>query len=223
MAKLTTSRTEYLARRERIQLAAQGRDLLVDKRTVLMREFGELSREVLTRVDDLEEAATGARSALGWAVATDGPDEVRSAAMATGAEIQVDTAMRSVAGVKLVDLAWETVARPETRRGYSMAGTTAAVEVVADGFEAVLEALLRVAALEVQLRRLAREIERTSRQVNALEEVLIPRLVRERRQIALALEEREREERFRLSRMRRVGNAARYRSRHRMGIDNATD
>lgn len=203
MAPLTTSRTEHLARRDRIQLAEQGRDLLTDKRSVLMREFGELSREVLALVADLEEAATGARTALGWALATEGPEVIRSAAMATGAEIQVDTTVRSVAGVRLVDLAWETVMRPEASRGYSVAGTTAAIDVVADGFEAVLDALLRVAAREVQLRRLAREIERTSRQINAIGEVVIPRLQRERRLIGLALEEREREERHRLGRIQR--------------------
>lgn len=203
MAPLTTSRTEYLAHRDRIQLAAQGRDLLTDKRTVLTREFGELSREALTLVATLEEAATKARTALGWALATDGPEAIRSASMATGAEVQVDTSVRSVAGVRLVDLAWEAVTRPEASRGYSLEGTTASVDTVADGFEAVLDALLRVAAQEVQLRRLARAIERTSRQINAIEEVVIPRLERERRLIGLALDEREREERHRLSRIQR--------------------
>lgn len=205
MAQLTTSRTEYLARRDRIQLAGQGRDLLIDKRMVLAREFGELSREVLSLVATLEGATTSARTALGWALAVDGPEAIRSASMATGADVQVDTSVRSVAGVRLVDLAWESVMRPETSRGYSLAGATASVDTVADGFEAVLDALLRVAAQEVQLRRLAREIKRTSRQISAIDDVVIPRLQHERRVIGLALEEREREERHRLSRIQRRG------------------
>jgi V/A-type H+-transporting ATPase subunit D len=46
MAELSATRTELLARRARIALAGQGRDLLKDKRTALMKEFGRLDDEL---------------------------------------------------------------------------------------------------------------------------------------------------------------------------------
>lgn len=49
---------------------------------------------------------------------------------------------------------------------------------------------------------MAEEIQRTSRRVNALENILIPRLVAERDYIRMVLEEREREDIFRLKRVK---------------------
>ena len=66
----------------------------------------------------------------------------------------------------------------------------------------MLDKLLEVAALELSVRRLADEIARTTRRMNALEHVVLPQLETERAHIALVLEEREMEDRVRLLRMR---------------------
>jgi V/A-type H+-transporting ATPase subunit D len=66
----------------------------------------------------------------------------------------------------------------------------------------VLDRLLEVAALELSVRRLADEIARTTRRMNALEHVVLPELEAERAHIALVLEQRELEDRVRLLRMR---------------------
>ena len=66
----------------------------------------------------------------------------------------------------------------------------------------MLEKLLDVAALELSIRRLADEIARTTRRMNALEHVVLPALETERAHIALVLEEREMEDRVRLRRAR---------------------
>ena len=72
----------------------------------------------------------------------------------------------------------------------------------------MLDRLLDVAALELSVRRLANEIARTTRRMNALEHVVVPRLEAERARIALVLEEREMEDRVRLRRMRSKGALA---------------
>ena len=68
-----------------------------------------------------------------------------------------------------------------------------------------------VAAAELSLRRLAEEISRTTRRVNALEHVVVPRLERERDAIAMVLAERELEDRVRLRRARAAGHRRRAR------------
>ena len=62
--------------------------------------------------------------------------------------------------------------------------------------------LLELATSELRLRRLVDEIGRTTRRVNALETVVIPRLESERARIQAILDERERQDRFRLKRFR---------------------
>ncbi len=95
--------------------------------------------------------------------------------------------------------------RARSSRGYSLVATSARIDSVAERFEAVLERLLAFAALELSVRRLASEIARTTRRMNALEHVVLPRLDAERAHISLVLEERELEDRVRLRRSRARG------------------
>jgi V/A-type H+-transporting ATPase subunit D len=186
-------------------LATQGRDLLKDKRAALMKEFGQLSASVVEAVEDLGRRAAESRRALLDAVSADGLHAVESAALAASGDIETHLATRSVAGVRVVELEHEPVFRPRTERGYDLLASTPSIDAAAAGFERQLDRLLDVAARELSLRRLAEEITRTTRRVNALEHVVIPQLEGERDAIQAVLDERELEDRVRLRRARAAG------------------
>jgi V/A-type H+-transporting ATPase subunit D len=209
MQQVSATRSELLARRARITLAAQGRDLLKERRSALVREFNQLGASALASIDALDRDAAAAGRLLGLAVAAHGPEPVQSAAFAAHGEVEVSLRTRSVAGVPIVEIDKEPVARARTDRGYSLAAAPARLDDVAERFEAVLDKLLELAVLELSVRRLADEIARTTRRMNALEHVVVPRLERERKHIALVLEEREMEDRVRLRRMRSRGGRQR--------------
>ena len=219
MEQVSATRTELLATRARIGLATQGRDLLVDKRNQLMREFHRSAGAVLAGSDELERAAADAARRLSWAEALDGPEQVRSASLAAGGDVFLETGVVNVMGVKVPVIERRAVGRPLTGRGYGLSSTDARVDGVADAFEAELDLLVDLAAGELRVRRLAREIGATTRRVNALEQVLIPRLRHQQRRIALVLEEREREDHFRLGRAKqhRSARAARTGPSRRSG------
>lgn len=200
--QLSVTRSELLARRARIALAQQGRDLLIEKRAALMSEFERLGASVLDALQALERHAANAERALRDAVVAEGPEPVSSAALVSGSETPLTLETRSVAGVSIVEVEHETVVRPRAGRGFSLAGTTVRTDEAAERFESVLQGVLDLAALELSLRRLAEEITRTTRRVNALEHVVVPRLEDERDFIALVLDEREAEGRMRLRRAR---------------------
>ena len=198
--RVSATRSELLARRTQIGLAVQGRDLLKEKRTALMREFNRLSADAVAAMKDLEGRAGEARASLSEAVALDGPEAVGSAALAAEGEVGVGLKSKSVAGVEIVELEHDPVGRARTDRGYSLAATTPRTDEVAESFETVLDGLLDFVAVELSLRRLAEEITRTTRRVNALEHVVVPRLEAERDYITMVLNERELENRVRLMR-----------------------
>jgi V/A-type H+/Na+-transporting ATPase subunit D len=202
MGQVSATRSELLARRARIGLATQGRDLLKERRTALVREFHRLGASALASVDALDRDAGDAGRFLGLSLAADGPEPVDSAALAAERDVELTLRTRNVAGVPVVEIENETVARARTDRGYSLAATSARIDAVAECFETVLERLLEVAALELSVRRLADEIARTTRRMNALEHVVLPGLEAERAHITLVLEEREMEDRVRLRRVR---------------------
>jgi V/A-type H+/Na+-transporting ATPase subunit D len=205
MAQVSATRSELLARRARIRLAAQGRDLLKERRSALVHEFNRLGASALASMDALDRDAADAGRFLGISVAAQGQEPVESAACAAQGEVEVSLRTRSVAGVPIVEIAKQPVARARTDRGYSLAATSARLDEVAERFEAVLDRLLDLAVLELSVRRLADEIARTTRRMNALEHVVVPRLEADRARIALILAEREMEDRVRLRRMRTRG------------------
>lgn len=202
MQSLVATRSEFLDRRRRAAFVAQGRDLLKDKRTALVREFRDHQTELLSGLDQLRSLAVAARQRLDEAVAVCGPEPLESGALAAATGIGVDVGSRTVAGVRVFDLRHDPVRRSAGTRGWATALASAHLDTVALAYEEQLERVLDLCAVEVSVRRLATEIARTTKQVNALENIVLPRLHDEARRIALTLDEREREEHARLRRAR---------------------
>jgi len=202
MASISSTRMALLARKAQITLARQGRELLAQKRTALLREFMRLASRVLIDSDALHKAAARARRALARAEALAGTEAVRSAAMATRAELALEVQATNVMGVSVPIIEQKRVTRSALGRGYCVVGTSVTIDEAASAFEAEVDSLIQLAENELRLTRLAAEIQRTSRRVNALDHVLIPRLTAERNYIQLALDERERADHFRLKRVK---------------------
>ena len=200
MATLIATRSEMLARRSRAATARRGHALLTQKRAALIAELRRVGLQAGEKRAELERIAAAARRALGWAAAIDGPHAVGSAAIAAAGAVNADVGSRSVAGVPVIELHAGRAARASTERGYAPMTSTATIERAAELFEAELDALLELVAAELNLRRLTAEVARTTRQVNALERVVIPRLAAEQRRIAATLEQRALEDRARISR-----------------------
>jgi V/A-type H+-transporting ATPase subunit D len=195
---------ELLARKAQITLARQGRELLEQKRTALMKELLKVADTVMERSDALQQAASDARQALARAEAIAGTEAVHSAAMASRAEFPLQVTTASVMGLKVPHIEQKRVARPALGRGYSVVSTSITIDEAASAFEMEVDSIIQLAESELRLTRLADEIQRTSRRLNALDHLLIPRLEAERDFIEVALDERERSDHFRLKLVKRV-------------------
>lgn len=203
MPNVSCTRMELLAHKAQIALAEQGRDLLEQKRTALMKEFMHIADTVMEHSDMLSEAASAARQALARADAVAGTHAVRSAALASQAELHLDVSTASVMGVKVPHIEQKRVSRPILGRGYSIAGTSTTIDEAASAFEIQVDAIIKLAESELRLTRLAKEIQRTSRRLNALDHLLIPRLEAECKYIETTLSEHERSDHFRLKLVKR--------------------
>ena len=200
MEQITATRTSLLRCRTRISLAARGRDVLKEKRDQLMEEFRRVADVVLAGSGALDRAAIESRSALARAESVHGAEEVMSLGLATRREIPLQARTATVMGVRIANIEYEPVGRPRIGRGYTLAGSSAYIDRAAEEFESVVSLLLELAAEELRLRRLVDEIATTTRRVNALESVVIPQLEHEQRTIQSVLDERERQDHFRLKR-----------------------
>ncbi len=197
---MSATRSELLAHRSQLDLARRGRDLLEDKRDELMKEFRKVADLVLSGEGALDHAAAAARRLLAAAEAFDGPDLVQSAAPADTAGIPLEARPIHIMGVRIADIEYGPVRRSPMDRGYALNATSVRIDDAADAFETELELALELAGKELRLRRLVEEIATTTRRVNALDNIVIPQLERETAVIQSVLDEREREDRFRLKR-----------------------
>jgi V/A-type H+-transporting ATPase subunit D len=215
MRKISITRMELLARRAQLELAGQARELLEKKRRALMQELLYEADIVMERSDLLQQAAVEAHKALARAEAIAGPEAVRSAALAARSNLSLEVTTANVMGVNVPHIEQKSVAHSILGRGYSVTDTSTAIDEVASAFEIKVDAIIQLAQSELRLARLADEIQRTSRRLNALDYLMIPQLAAERDHIKIALDERERSERFRLKLAKRLLERKRSGSRRR--------
>jgi len=204
MKNLSTTRMELLTRKTQKALAGQASDLLEKKRTALMQELLQEADTVMELSDALHQAAAQAHRALARAEAIAGPEAVWSAALAARDTLILHVEMAHVMGMSIPHIEQKSVAHSMLGRGYSVTGTSVTIDEVAATFEAEVDAIIQLARSELRLTRLATELQQTSRRLNALDNVLLPRLEAECNYIEAALDERERSERFRLKLAKRA-------------------
>ncbi|BDG08173.1 V-type ATP synthase subunit D [Anaeromyxobacter paludicola] len=188
--------------RARLSIARQGAKLLRGKREVLAAEFFRLMNEVVEARTRLDERLAAAAGALTLARCADGPAWLESLALPARRDVAVAVEEGQVWGVAVPKVTAPPVTRAPETRGTPLGDWSAMAIEAARLHEEALEVLLGFATRELHLKRLGEEIQETSRRINALEQLVLPRLGSEAARIALALEEQGREDVVRLRRGR---------------------
>lgn len=195
---------ELMKKKAQIRLAEQGRDLLREKMDALIREFFKILTTISESRGELEEISRAADLSLMLAEATDDPVTLRSVSFATRRSITVDITGRNIMGVPVPVIEKKRVSKQMLERGYGIITTSARIDETAERFEVELDLLIKLAEIETAMRRLGSEIQMNRRRVNALEQILIPELQGQAKYIKNAIEEREREDLFRLKKVKSI-------------------
>jgi len=196
------TRSELIATRRRIKLSISGHKLLKMKRDGLIIEFFELLPKVKDMRSQLVELYTVANKKLAVAMVADGKSALRSAANCVRNPPQVELDENNIMGVVVPKIKVSTIEKSVEERGYGLIGTSVRVDESVHAFEKLAEKVLEAAELETTMKKLLDEIESTKRRVNALEFKVIPQLEEVASYITLRLEELERENVFRLKRIK---------------------
>jgi V/A-type H+-transporting ATPase subunit D len=204
MEEVRPTRSELLERRAQIGLAVQGMDLLKQKRDALLIEFMSVMDETLRLSGSLQKAVADAQYSLAVAKSVDGNVSVRSVAMATKGEVTIDMTGTKIMGVSVpVVTKGRSPMRSSFTRGYSITGVSSRIDESADRFEKILDVIIEYADIETRLKRLGEEIQKTNRRVNALEQITVPGLKEQVAYIRQTLDERAREDLFRLKKVKK--------------------
>ncbi len=204
MEQVNPTRMELMKKRGQIALAEQGRDLLKEKMEALIMEFFRIMTTFSRSRTELEELAIKAERALLIAQAVDDPLTLKAASFSTKRQIMVDICVKNVMGVLVPEIQKKSIALNVMQRGYSIIGMSSRINEAAEKFEEELDMIIGLAETETALRRLGNEIQMNRRRVNALDQIVIPQLKAETRYIRFAIEEREREDLYRLRKVKRL-------------------
>jgi len=202
------TRSELIELKKRIVLSKKGYKLLKMKRDGLIMEFFEMLEGAKKIRADLGENYARGQRAIHIAEAVEGGIPIRSAAMAVVNSPTIMAGKKNVMGVVVPTISGESVRRPLIERGYGVIGTSPRIDEAATRYEVVVETLIRAAEIETSIKKMLEEIEKTKRRVNALEFKVIPELEEARDFIRLRLEEMERENVFRLKKIKTKSEAA---------------
>ncbi len=189
-AGLPRTRASLLILRQSLAEARDGHALLERKREVLLREVWELMRAARQHEAGIRDRFDAAHAALRAARLDAGSDAVRWALLAPSAQTACTVEARNLMGVALPRV--QLHVRPE-RLTTSAGGTPTSLDTTRRRWLEVLDGLDVWAETYGSLWRVAAELARTQRRVNALEQVLIPEQEAAIRAIEATLEEAERE------------------------------
>ena len=195
------TRSELIKLKKQIKLAKSGYNLLKKKRDGLILEFFEILKKAKTLREELAGEYKIALEKINIARTLEGDLRVKSIAMAIKSIPDVRLTTKNIMGVKVPKIESSEIKKAFMERGYGFYNSSV-IDEAAAAYEQVVEKIILAAEVETSMRKLLSEIEKTKRRVNALEFVVIPKMDKIKSFIQLRLEEIERENIFRLKRIK---------------------
>ncbi len=199
LLNITPTRSNLMAAQKTLSFAREGYDILDKKREVLLTELIHIAQDATQLQATVWSLLADAYRALEEARLSMGREHLEWAALSVNKTIRVTVTPRSVMGVPVPTVSAQG-GPPEVSWG--MGNTTVALDEATSRFRSVLDQVPRLAEKMTTAWRLARDLHKTQRRVNALQYLFIPQYEQTVAYIEGVLEEREREELFRLKRVK---------------------
>ncbi len=187
-AKPTRMELSNLKKRQKV--AIRGHKMMKDKRDELVRRFIVYARRNQRLRTEVESKLSVAMQSFVLARAAMSSAEIEEALIYPARSAQVDVGKDQVLSILVPKL--QLAAQEGFIYPYGYATTSADLDNSVQLLSEVLPLLLELAEVEKTCGRLADEIEKTRRRVNALEYVMIPQFTETIRRIQMKLEENER-------------------------------
>ena len=203
--QIAPTKSNLIRVKERLNTALEGYDLLEQKREILVMELMQKVEQVKMLERDLDMGIASAYPCLKRMLIAVGRE--RANKLSANIHYQYDLNEKKVvlAGMSLLGL---EIRLPEAELKYSPANSFAECDETVLEFFGLLKTLTELAAVRTIAWRLAREVRKTQRRVNALEKMVIPTARDTKDYIESVLEEKDREAFFTSKLLKRKGVAA---------------
>jgi len=192
---IAPTKANLMAAQVALDFSKKGYELLDKKRNVLIREMMSFMDRAKVIQQKMQEIFKEAYEALIMANITIGINEVNEVAESIPQATEFTILTQSIMGVEIPQVKYE---KRELEPYYSFYHTNTALDVALKEFHRVKYLLYELAEIEDSVYKLATEIKRTQKRTNALKNIQIPKYETLVKMISEMLEEKEREDFFRL-------------------------
>ena len=192
---IAPTKSNLLSAQSSLEFSQKGFELLDKKRNVLIREMMGLISRAKDIQDRIDTTFSEAYEALKMSNLTEGINTVQGIAETIDEVQDFTILLKSVMGVEVPSLKFT---RKSLQPTYSFYKTNNAFDIAVMKFQEVKYLIYELAEVENSVYRLAMEIKKTQKRTNALQNIQIPKYKEIVKYIQDVLEEKEREDFFRL-------------------------
>jgi V/A-type H+-transporting ATPase subunit D len=200
LIRVRPTKIELVKLKRRLSLAQRVQKIVKDRLSILTMEFLQTARDTVEAKRKLLDESSQLYKALSIAAGYHGYIAMEKELIATEADLKVTAGSRNIAGVRIPS--FELMDNGKPMRGYNLVDTSSWLDRAAQLSEECLRAIVELAELQRNFELLAMEIKRTKRITNALEYIVIPGLQATINYLNMKFEERDREEKVRLKRVK---------------------
>jgi len=200
--QIAPTKSNLIRAKEQLNIALEGYDLLEQKREILIMELMQKVEQVKMLEKDVDTSIATAFPCLKRMLIAVGRERADKLSQHISYQYELTEKRIVAAGMSLPGL---EVKLPDAELKYSPANSFAECDETVLEFLKLLRVLTELAAVRTIAWRLAREVRKTQRRVNALEKLVIPTARETKVYIESALEERDRDAFFTSKLLKRKG------------------
>ena len=187
---IAATKTNLLSIKKSLALTKEGYELLDEKRKILINELNSVIDITEKLESDLNKMLKDAYATIDKSVVVMGRSRVESLSFAGGIKNEISISNRRVMGVDIPIIKLKITDNPPHHSPY---GVSFYLEEAIVKFKEVLKLIAQLAEKKIALLRIAEEVFKTIRKVNALEKIYIPNYEDTFKNISERLDEEGRE------------------------------
>lgn len=195
MENFAPTKSTLMSAKNSLDFSKKGFELLDKKRNVLIREMMSYVSKAHELQEQINSTFSRAYEALRYASINSGITNVEDIAMTVEEAKDYDILFKSVMGVEVPKVNFE---KKELKPKYGFYRSSAAIDEAMKEFNNVKYLTYELAEIENAIYRLAMEVKKTQKRANALQNIQIPKFEEIVKFVTEVLEEKEREDFFRL-------------------------
>ena len=200
LIRVRPTKIELVKLKRRLSLSQRVQKIVKDRLSILTMEFLQTARDTADAKKKLLDEFSELYEALSVVAGYHGYIALGKELIATEADLKITAGSRNVAGVRIPSFELKVNTKPMIP--YNLVDTSSWLDRTAQLSEESLKAIVELAELQRTFDLLAMEINRTKRITNALEYIIIPALQATISYLNMKFEERDREEKARLKRVK---------------------